>query len=80
MGDEHVPSFLLVELVTHAFRELAELALRFGIVGVDHEVLQVPEVPAQVLETLSLLEEAGDLGADLERAGRQYEKVDSTML
>ena len=61
----YVPSFLLVELVTHALRELAELALRLGIVGVDHEVLEVPEAPAEVLEALALLEEAGDLCADL---------------
>ena len=60
------PAFLLVELVTHALRELAELALRLGIVGVDHEVLEVPEAPAEVLEALALLEEAGDLCANLE--------------
>ena len=36
------PSFLLVQLVAHALAELLELALRFCIVGVDHEVLQMP--------------------------------------
>ena len=65
MEEAHVPSFLLVELVTHALRELAEFALRLCIVGVDHEVLEVPEAPAEVLEALALLEKAGDLCADL---------------
>ena len=60
-----LPALLLVELVAHVLGELAELALRFGIVSVDHKVLQMPEAPAQVLEALPLLEEAGDLGADL---------------
>ena len=61
-----LPSLPLVQLVTHAFRKLLELALRLRIVGVDHEILKVPEAPAQVLEPLALLEEASDLCADLQ--------------
>jgi len=39
---KHIPAFLLVQLVAHALAELLELAFRFGIVGVDHEILEVP--------------------------------------
>lgn len=59
------PALLLVELVAHVFRELLELALGLGIVGVDDEVLEMPEAPAEVLKPLTLLEVAGDFGADL---------------
>ena len=62
---QHLPSFFLVQLVPHAFRKLAELAFRLGIVGVDYKVLEVPQAPAQILESLALLEETGNLGADL---------------
>ena len=61
------PSLLLVELVAHAFGQLLEVALGFGVVAVDHEVLEVPQPPAQVLESLALLQEAGDLGANLRK-------------
>jgi hypothetical protein len=43
-----------------------ELATRLGIgvgIRVDHEVVQVPETPAEVLEALALLEVCGNLGA-----------------
>ena len=63
--DENAPALLLVKLVAHTLGQLAELALRLSVVGVDHQVLQVPEAPAEVLESLALLEETGDLGADL---------------
>ena len=36
------PSFLLVELVTHALAKLLEFTFGFRIIGVDHEVLKVP--------------------------------------
>jgi hypothetical protein len=61
----YAPAFLFVQLIAHVFRELLELPLRLGVVGIDHEILEVPEPPAQVLETLALFKEAGDLGADL---------------
>ena len=63
----NAPALLLVKLVAHTLGQLAELALRLGVVGVDHQVLQVPEAPAEVLEPLTLLEEASNLGADLVR-------------
>ena len=59
------PSFLLVQLVSHVLRQLAELAFRLCVVGVDHEVLEVPQPPAQVLESLALFQEACDLGTNL---------------
>jgi hypothetical protein len=59
------PALLLVELVAHDFGELLELALALRVVGVDHEVLEVPEPPREILEPLALFEEAGDLSADL---------------
>ena len=40
--DENAPALLLVQLVTHAFRQLLEVALGLCIVAVDHEVLEVP--------------------------------------
>lgn len=59
------PALFLVEFVAHDLGELFELTLRLGIVRVDNEVLQMPEAPTQVFETLSLLKVAGHLGADL---------------
>ena len=66
MGRWDEPALFFVEFVAHDLGELFELPLRLGIVRVDNEVLQMPEAPAQVLETLALLEVAGHLGADLE--------------
>jgi hypothetical protein len=56
---------LLVKFVTHAFGELFVLALGLCVFGVDHEILEMPKPPAQILELLTLLEGASDLGADL---------------
>ena len=66
-GRENAPALLLVQLVAHAFRQLFELTLGLCVVCVDHEVLKVPEAPAKVLEPLTLLEEASNLGADLRK-------------
>ena len=41
-SDKNIPALLLVELVAHVFRELFKLTLGPGIVGVNHEVLEVP--------------------------------------
>jgi len=41
-SDKNIPALLLVELVTHVFRELFKFTLGPGIVGVNHEVLEVP--------------------------------------
>lgn len=60
----HLPALLLVELVAHVFRELPELTLELGIVSINDEALEVPEVPAEVLKPLIVLEVASDLGAD----------------
>lgn len=60
-----VPALLLVELIAHALRQLLEVALGLGVVGVNHEVLEVPQSPTQVLESLALFQEAGDLCTDL---------------
>ena len=38
----HMPSFLLVEFVSHMLGEPLELSLRAGVVGIDHKVLEVP--------------------------------------
>ena len=62
---EYAPALLAVELVAHVLAQLLEVALRLGVVGVHHQVLEMPEAPAEVLEPLALLEEAGDLCADL---------------
>lgn len=59
------PALFLVEFVAHDLGELFELTLRLCIVGVDDEGLEMPEAPAQVFETLALLEVAGYFGADL---------------
>ena len=64
---QYAPALLLVQLVAHAFRQLFELTLGLCVVCVDHEVLKVPEAPAKVLEPLTLLEEASNLGADLRK-------------
>jgi len=37
-----MPSFLFVEFVPHMLGELLELPLGAGIVGINHEVLEVP--------------------------------------
>lgn len=37
-----MPSFFFVEFVTHMLGESLELPLGAGIVGVNHEVLEVP--------------------------------------
>lgn len=47
--------------------EPLELSLRAGVVGINHKVLEVPQPPTKILEPLALLEEAGDLRADLRR-------------
>ena len=65
-----MPSFLLVELVAHMLGESLELSLGAGVVGINHKVLEVPKPPAKVFEPLSLLEEASDLGTDLEQKPR----------
>ena len=62
---EYAPALLAVELVAHVLAQLLKVALRLGVVGVHHQVLEMPEAPAEVLEPLALLEEAGDLRADL---------------
>jgi hypothetical protein len=36
------PSFLLVQLVAHAFGKFLEFSFGFSVVGVDHKVLKVP--------------------------------------
>ena len=36
------PSFLLVQLVAHALAELLEFTLGLCIVGIDHEILEMP--------------------------------------
>jgi hypothetical protein len=59
------PALLLVELVAHALGELLKVALWLCIVGVYHEVLEMPKPPTNILETLALLKIAGDLCADL---------------
>jgi hypothetical protein len=38
----NLPALFLVEFIAHAFRELLEFTLGFGVVGVDHQVLEVP--------------------------------------
>lgn len=57
------------------FGELLELPLGLGVVGVDDEVLEVPEAPAEVLKPLALLEVAGDLRADLALMTTREKKV-----
>lgn len=42
MTERHTPAFLLVQLVTHRFREFLEFTFRFSVVGVNHEILKVP--------------------------------------
>lgn len=54
----NVPALLLVELVAHGLGELLELALGLGIVALDHDVLEVPEPPGEVLKALALFEVA----------------------
>jgi len=65
-----MPPFLFVELITHMLGEPFELSLGTGVVGINHKILEVPQPPAEVLEPLSLLEEAGDLCTDLEQKRR----------
>ena len=60
------PALFLVEFVAHDLGELLELTLRLCIVRVDDEILEMPEAPTQVFETLSLLEVAGHFGAYLD--------------
>lgn len=71
----HIPALLFVEFVSHAFREFLKVAFGFRVVGVDHKVLEVPKPPAQVLETLTLLQEASDLGADLPNVWRRVRDI-----
>lgn len=54
------PALLLVELVAHGLRELLELALGLGIVALNHDVLEVPKPPREVLKALALLKVARD--------------------
>lgn len=61
--DEDELSLFSVELVTHIPGEFLEFALGLCIVGFDHDVVEVPKPPAEVLKTLSLLEMGSDLGA-----------------
>lgn len=63
--DENELSLFPVELVTHVTREFLELALGLCIVAFDHDVVEMPKPPTEVLETLALLEMSGDLCADL---------------
>lgn len=63
--DENELSLLPVELVAHVTGEFLELAFRLRVVAFDHDVVEVPEPPTEVLETLALLEMSGDLCADL---------------
>jgi hypothetical protein len=62
----HGPAFLLVQLIAHAFGELAELSLGLGIIRIDHEGLKVPQSPTQILKPLALFEISSDLCTDLE--------------
>jgi hypothetical protein len=62
---EYIPTLLFIKLVTHVLGEFLELAFRLCIVGVDHEILQVPETPREILETLALLEVGRYLSAYL---------------
>lgn len=46
--------------------QLFELAASLGVavsVRVDHEIVEVPEPPAEVLKALALFEVGGNLGA-----------------
>ena len=38
----HMPPLLFVELVAHMLGEPFELSLGAGVVGINHEVLEVP--------------------------------------
>jgi hypothetical protein len=42
---ECILALLFIKLVTHVLVEFLELAFRLCIVDVDHEILQVPEMP-----------------------------------
>ena len=61
----NAPPLLFIKLVSHAFRELFELALRLGAVCIDHEVLKMPESPTQILKALTLFKISCDLGTNL---------------
>jgi len=37
-----MPSFLFVEFVAHMLGEPLELSLGAGVVGINHEILEVP--------------------------------------
>lgn len=60
------PALFFVESVAHVLGEFLEFSLGLGVVSVDNEVLEVPESPAQVLKSLTLLKVAGDFRADLD--------------
>lgn len=53
---EHIPTLLLAQLNTHTLAALPELVSKFGVVGIDHEVLDASKPRTQVLETLALFE------------------------
>lgn len=74
------PALFFVEFVAHVLGELFELTFRLGIIRVDDEVLQMPEAPTQVLETLALFEVAGHFRADLNemKRGRSGESNEKT--
>lgn len=72
-GDEL--SLLSVELVTHIPREFFELPLGLCIVGFDHDVVEVPEPPAEVFKTLTLFEVGSDLCAYFPCLGKRVAVV-----
>jgi hypothetical protein len=69
-SDENELSLLPVELVAHVTREFLEFALGLGVIAFDHNVVEVPEPPAEVLEPLTLLEVSGHFGANLPGLGQ----------
>lgn len=52
------PALLLVELVAHGLGEFLELAFGLGIVALNHDILEVPEPPGEILKALALLKVA----------------------
>jgi hypothetical protein len=44
-GKKDVPSFLLVEFLAHVLAQLSEFSLALGIVGLNHEILEMPKPP-----------------------------------
>jgi hypothetical protein len=69
-GDENELSLLPIELVAHCAGEFLELALGLCVIAFDHDVVEMPEPPTEILETLSLLEMSSDLCANLPGFGQ----------